>query len=167
MRYDDWAQRLQDYWESVAQKPFAYGEHDCLLAVSDAVHAMTGIETASEWRDHYSTEIGFLRLIKERGCDGLESLIEKLTADLAMREIGPRYAAAGDVVLHDSAEGLAFGIVHHNGRETVCVGPDGLKRVSILRGAITVTGVVQASPARRAWRVGECLARSGSSVLPR
>jgi hypothetical protein len=41
---------LADWFEQASKKSFAYGEHDCGLAVADAVKAQTGIDVATEFR---------------------------------------------------------------------------------------------------------------------
>jgi hypothetical protein len=140
-RKQDWPKRLDDALMKHAQTPFELGTHDCLLAVCNAIEGMTGVDPGATYRGQYTTELGFMRLVKERGYTSLEHLVETLTAEHAMREIKPAFAQRGDVVLFDAEAGPAFGIVHLNGVESVCVGPDGLRRVPTLT-------------ARRAWRVG-------------
>ena len=103
MRLPDWPERLADFVRARRKMPFAYGANDCALFAADAVHAMTGVDPAAEYRG-YSDEREALRIIKDAdGMRGLVSLPEK-PAGMAQR---------GDVV-----------IVLIEGRETfgVCVG---------------------------------------------
>jgi hypothetical protein len=140
-RKQDWVECLHSVLVSHADTPFELGTHDCLLAVSNAIHAMTGTDPAEEFRGQYSTELGFLRLVKERGCESLEHLVETLASGHGMKEIKPAFAQRGDLLVFDTEAGAAFGIVHTNGLDGVCVGEQGLRRIPVLA-------------ARRAWRVG-------------
>lgn len=139
-RKEDWPERLHEALLEHAAKPFAWGSTDCILSACNLIAAMTDVDPAAEFRGKYSTELGARKAIKRAGHDSLETLAEKIAADHGMQEVGPKFAHRGDLVVFDAPEGPAFGIVHLNGRDAVCIGPDGLRRMPVLQ-------------ARRAWRV--------------
>jgi hypothetical protein len=57
-RLKDWRQRLDDYLDGIGRRPFQWGDLDCALFVADAVHAMTGVDFAGEFRGRYSDQDG-------------------------------------------------------------------------------------------------------------
>jgi hypothetical protein len=140
-RLEDWPERLHEMFMAHKDKPFEWGSHDCVLSVCAAIEAMTGVDPAKEFRGRYSTEIGAVRAIKGAGHPSFEAMVSAIAADHDMKEIGPKFAQRGDMVLIDVERAPVFGIVHHNGRDAICVAPDGLRRLPVLS-------------ARRAWRVG-------------
>lgn len=45
--------QLNDYIRSVADKPFSWGEHDCLIFSNDAFRAFHGFGYADDWLGRY------------------------------------------------------------------------------------------------------------------
>lgn len=140
MRRQDWPERLHDGLAARANQHFEWGSTDCLMTVSDLIRAMTDTDPAAAYRGQYSTELEALSVVKAAGCDSVEQLVQQIAAAHQYAEINPRLAQRGDLVIFDSAEGPAFGIVDLNARDGICAGPDGLRRLPVLT-------------ARRAWRI--------------
>jgi hypothetical protein len=55
MRVDNWHSKLLAYIDRQERKPFAYGSNDCLLMISGAVEAVTGIDHAAPFRGRYKS----------------------------------------------------------------------------------------------------------------
>lgn len=133
-RLPDWPWRLDAFMCASTDRPFEWGAHDCCLFVCDAIEAMTGVDVAAAYRGKYRSARGAIRL------GSVESIAVKVTTEHGMFEIGPLYAGGGDVVLAESGEGPALGIVALNGRVALGAGKVGLVEVPQKKW-------------RRAWRV--------------
>jgi hypothetical protein len=133
MRRADWEIRLGDYLASVADRPFAWGNHDCALHSANAVLAMTGIDFAKRFRGRYRTAIGSVRALKRYGAGTLEG-----TIDAMFPTIGRAFAGRGDLVMHAGALGI-------------CVGGDGLF-VGEEGGAAGLVRIPRAAWSK-AWRI--------------
>ncbi|HUF81285.1 MAG TPA: hypothetical protein VMN03_09140 [Burkholderiales bacterium] len=118
-RRQDWPLRLNAWLDSVREKAFAWGTHDCVLGAADAVLAMTGQDPAQAYRARYQTRTGAARVLAEHG--GLEALV---TGALGAPLPGPRLAGRGDVVLMESGtQGPMLAVVI--GASAVAPGPEG------------------------------------------
>jgi hypothetical protein len=140
-RYTDWTKRLTAHLGTLVGKPFAWGSHDCALAAADAIVVMTGVDLAAEFRGKYTDQASAAAVIKNFAGGGLEELVVKVTAAHGMKEVGPRLAQRGDLVLFQGDQGASLGIVHMNGTRACSVGPKGMVWVCTLN-------------CKRAWRVG-------------
>jgi len=79
MRKENWLECLNEYLDSVYDKPFEWGSHDCCHFAAGAVHAMTGNETMLGIK--YKTKTGAVRLIKKIPLDKrLEKIFGKSIA---------------------------------------------------------------------------------------
>lgn len=119
-RRDDWASRLIAVIDAADNKPFAWGTQDCALFAADCVQAMTGEDFAAPFRGRYDTALGSVRALKMLGMASLEAYVisvlgEPISATMAMR---------GDVVMVDTPEGQALGVVA--GIEAAVAGVNGL-----------------------------------------
>jgi hypothetical protein len=103
-RLPDWEPRLAAYLESVRDREFVWGEHDCALHAANAVLAITGEDFAAPFRGKYSTGAGSVRALKRYGAGTLEA-----TFDAALPEIGNSFAQRGDIVLRDGMVGVCLG----------------------------------------------------------
>lgn len=75
-------------------RPFIWGEHDCVLWAANAVLSITGFDAAEGFRDRYSTALGAAKLLKEFG--GMEALV---TAKLEREPTPPAFANVGDILM--------------------------------------------------------------------
>lgn len=71
---------IEDFSRGLGNRRFEYGVCDCLLVVSDWVLVSTGIDPAARFRHTYSTEEGYVRLLKKHG--GPVALFDKLASDI-------------------------------------------------------------------------------------
>ena len=139
-RYPDWPRRLYAHLQTSAQLPFAWGVHDCALFACAGVAALTGIDPAAGLRGTYTSRFGATSVVL-REAGGFENLVERLAARHDMKEVPPKRAQRGDLVLFDSQDGPALGQVHLDGVHVFSAAPDGLALVPL-------------ALCRRAWRVG-------------
>lgn len=137
MRRDNWPSLLSAFVEQSLDKPFQWGISDCSLFAANAVLAMTGTDHAAEFRGRYKTARAARQLLKAFG--GVAGIVERT----GLEEVSPLMAQRGDVVLVDTAEGDALGIIGLDGK-VVCQGPSGLT-------FLTPGGF--GFGAKRAWRV--------------
>ena len=106
MRVDNWQSELVAAVRYARDRPFAWGSHDCAMFAGGCIAAITGADPFAVQRDIYSTEKGAARVIKRLPGGTLEAAAD----DLFGKQIGVNYAATGDLVLHDTPAGPAFGI---------------------------------------------------------
>jgi hypothetical protein len=97
-RREDWPEQLANYIAESATKPFAWGEHDCILFAVGAIRAV-GVEV--DLKVTWKTELGAAKELKKRG--GFESAISKYLGD-PLEYAG--LAKRGDIGLSDSELGL-------------------------------------------------------------
>jgi hypothetical protein len=139
-RFQDWPTRLHDYLQSALRRPFDWGSHDCALHVCNAVLAITGVDMAADFRLSYSNVGAAAKAMRAYAGGGLEDLVDKMAAAHALKEISPKLARRGDVVLFDTEHGATLGIVGLDGATAHAVGMQGATGVPVLK-------------CRRAWRV--------------
>lgn len=110
-RLPGWPRRLADVVARHADRPFAWGEHDCCTFAADVVEAITGRDPMAAWRGAYVGQLAAARLLREHG--GLLGLVSGVLGE----PVAPTLALRGDVVLYlqpDHADRPALG---------VCLGP--------------------------------------------
>jgi hypothetical protein len=81
-----------DRW---CDEPFAWGQSDCLLSLSDIIHEARGYDPASQFRGRYKTRLGAYRVTKELG--GPSGALAAMAYGAGWREIDPANARVGDV----------------------------------------------------------------------
>jgi hypothetical protein len=130
MRPPGWEAMLYDHIRNARSRPFAWGQHDCVLWSADWVLKMTGIDPASQWRGTYGTEEGARQVLAALELETVAEL-----ADRHLTAITPSQAHRGDIMLHP------------NGMLGICDGPhayflttEGTTRIAFLS-------------CPRAWRV--------------
>lgn len=136
VRHEHWPSLLAAYLAD--DRPFAWGGRDCCTFAAGAVEAMTGADPAAALRGRYRTEQGAARLLKRHG--GLEALAARLAREHGLRDVPHAFAGRGDVVLIETGQGPALGVIDLAGR-IAAQGPDGITWHD-------------AGIARRAWKVG-------------
>lgn len=116
-----------------ANKPFAWGSHDCALFAANAVEAITGVDIASEFRDKYTTQLAAIRTIsKITGGSTVVDAVAHCAEKHGLAEHSyPLMAKRGDLVVIDNAGTLIAGVVHLNGRHVISVSETGLVRLPI------------------------------------
>lgn len=103
-RLPDWEARLAAYVASVRDRPFEWGEHDCILFCAAAADAMTGVDIAAGYRGKYHSRRGAASILKKQGKG---TLIRTLNATLERRK--PGRARRGDFVWFHGAVGVCMG----------------------------------------------------------
>lgn len=98
-RFEDWEERLSLRLDIVADKPFAWGSHDCALFAADCVKAMTGVDPAEALRGRYDTQHGAALALREHGAGTLLKTLKAIFGE----PISPHFAQRGDVVMLDRA----------------------------------------------------------------
>jgi hypothetical protein len=116
-----------------ADKPFAWGSHDCALFAASAVEAITGVDVADDFRGKYTTQLGALRTISKvtGGSTIVDAVIHCAAKHGLTEHAHPLMAKRGDLVIIDNAGTLIAGVVHLNGRHVVSVSETGLVRLPI------------------------------------
>lgn len=104
LRTGDWEQALAAYFAACERKPYAWGEHDCVLFAAGAVLAVTGEDPAAAIRGRYRSKAGAARLLRELGAGTLEATLDSLFPERPVA-----FARRGDLALHDGAIGVVSG----------------------------------------------------------
>lgn len=94
-RLQDWPERLAALVEARREAPFAWGSHDCVLFVADAILAVTGEDPAAAFRG-YASEEEAERIL---GAQGLEVTVAGALAEFGCGDCPPALAQRGDVAL--------------------------------------------------------------------
>ena len=120
-RFDHWPSLLHSYLESRRTTPFAYGTHDCCLFAAGAVAAMTGIDPAASFRNHYHSAFGATRRMREVcACATLECIAGRVFGNAGFPSIYSGFAGRGDVVLIAQPNyGDALAVIALNGYPAV------------------------------------------------
>lgn len=132
-RREDWAERLDSYFQSIRDLPFIWGSHDCCLMAANAIKAMTGHDPAYDFRGLYASaeDAGFA--LQDIGAgDVAGTVAEILGAPLPT----VMKAQRGDIVMFQTPAGDALGVVDLTGTFFFAVTPDkGLVRIPLRRAA--------------------------------
>jgi hypothetical protein len=139
MKRPDWELAFAAYVEQSNGTRFRYHVHDCCTFAAGCVEAMTGTDVMARIRLLYEDRKSAIRLLRQVG--GLEKIMAKVAADNGWKEIEPRFACRGDVVMFPMYKNPAVGVVSLSGRDALFVTWHGIVRVPAGRWS-------------RAWRVG-------------
>ena len=104
MRIEGWEVRLAEYLD--APVGFAWGACDCALWSAGWVNLATGEDFAADWKGRYSTEAELHELLTERGFASPADI----PASVGLREVHPRNAQRGDVVIWNGCLGICAGM---------------------------------------------------------
>lgn len=141
-RRPDWPERMAEEIHLAVKRPFAWGEHDCVLWACRVIEAVTGLDPSAPMRQEYRDASGARRVLEATGADSLRALVERVCEAQGFAPIAPSEAQRGDAVLVPSglrSWPLALGIC--GGRHVYIPCPQGLGRVNL-------------ADAVAAWRVG-------------
>ncbi|MCQ4575426.1 MAG: hypothetical protein NOU37_09310 [Candidatus Brocadiales bacterium] len=108
-RVEDWPERLDEYVESVKDKPFEYTMHDCCAFMAMAVIVITGVDVMKGLRTYTDKQSAY-RVIKDYAGGGVAEAVEKAMSDHGFQEVPPLMAQRGDVVLFQTELGDTTGI---------------------------------------------------------
>jgi hypothetical protein len=142
-RFPFWdTKHLHTFLLDNANKPFAWGTHDCCTFAADAILSFTGVDIASDFRGKYHDMRGAFRTIKEvTGGTTIADAAAHCAQKHGLTQLAsPLFAQRGDLVLVANGAQLVSGIVHLNGRHVVLVGENGLQKESL-------------RSVKRAWRI--------------
>lgn len=124
-RLPDWRSRLSTYVRDCSMRPGKLGQHDCGIYPAGAVLAITGIDPIPGFRGRYTTQLGWVRLLKREGVGGL---LEQYRASLEEHD-DPEAARLGDVVLIDIKGQLHGGVRLQS--SVSCVSETGLRNFGV------------------------------------
>lgn len=121
-RKENWPELLLKAIEESRSKPFEWGTHDCCTFAAYCVLTMTCVDLMEPFRGRYSSALGALKVVTEAGH---ATLTDAWSA--ALPAIAPLMAQRGDVVMFESTEGMAVGVV--TGQQAIAAGPDGVTSI--------------------------------------
>ena len=108
-RKENWRKLLADEIDKRRKYKFAYGRHDCCIAATACVKAMTGVNLAKEFILYKNKDKAF-EILKDN--EGLKNMAVKVAKKYELEEVTPGYEQAGDVVLHKVKGQFALGIMY-------------------------------------------------------
>lgn len=103
-RLPDWERRLGEFIAANRDRPFAWGEWDCILFACAAADAMTGEDWAADYRGQYADKAGAAAILKEKGAGTLLR-----TIDAKLKQRPPGHARRGDFVWFMGSVGVCMG----------------------------------------------------------
>lgn len=115
MRHPKWEERFIAYLAEVADKPHAYGSHDCMTHAGRVIEAVAGRDVYSEHLGKYTDERSSIRYLKSLGFASPEAMLDSL-----LRDVPIGFAQRGDLVL--LPDGIPAPVV---GSEAAMIGVDG------------------------------------------
>lgn len=128
-RLQDWQSRFAEFLESKQDKPFKWGQNDCIIFPARAAQAITGYNYVAE-----NNREGRGYKSKNQAVDMLEKHFKGKIENVFTHFLGkPRkdiaYARRGDLVTLKNRGEIVGGVIDNTGRYIVCAGPRGLVRV--------------------------------------
>lgn len=119
-RYEDWPDRLARFFDVAKGKSFSRGSWDCALFACAAGQAMTGFDFGQNFRGQYDDASGADHVLKTIGAGTLQNTVIAVLGDPLPTVLK---AQRGDVVLFQTEEGDALGIVDLSGQKFCAVTP--------------------------------------------
>ena len=108
-RKENWRRLLAEEIDKRNKYKFAYGRHDCCIAATACVKAMTGVNLVREFVEYKNKNQAF-EILKDN--KGLKNMAIKVAKKYALEEVTPGYEQAGDIVLHEVDGQFALGIMY-------------------------------------------------------
>ena len=134
MRIDGWETRLADVVEGARERPFSWGQHDCLTFACDCVRALTGSDPMADWRGQYNSRAKAHRILSEGG--GPFEMIDRHMVDCGGQKAPSLHAKRGDVIF---TQQMGAGNLVMVCQGALMVGPSerpGLLQVPIPKGGV-------------------------------
>ncbi len=138
IRFQDWRSRLGAEITKRMNAGFYYGRHDCCMSASACIEAMTGVNFIKDEFGSYRGKEASEDKLKKHG--GIVKMVESFATKYSLKEVPNTRAQAGDLVLCETEEGPALGIVELSARTFVIASKVGWVPKSV-------------SEAIRIWRV--------------
>jgi len=110
-RRTDWPTRLMSVIDGAMDKPFRWGTNDCCLFACNCIQAMTDVDPAAHFRGRYDDRQAATKMLREYG-GTLETVIERISADLKFPKIEQNFAKRGDFALIANEYGDAMAILY-------------------------------------------------------
>lgn len=126
-RAEDWPERLANFIEARRERPFAWGDQDCVSLAADAVLAMTGLDLLEPHRGAYETEDEADAILVAAG--GIEALLADLAGRIGLPDRPVKRAQRGDLVMVRVGNHEVAGIV--NGTNVAVPGLDRVQFVPL------------------------------------
>jgi hypothetical protein len=140
-RLDGWEMRLHAYLQERIGEAFHYGRHDCCAFATGAIEACTGVDVMAEVRGKYKDARGAAKAMRKLGGTDVETAAVAIATRYRMPELATvLLAQRGDVVLVESGQGPALGVLDFDGRHVLVPAEARVVRLPLGDG-------------RRAWRV--------------
>ena len=108
-RKENWRKLLGDEIDKRSKYKFAYGRHDCCIAATACVKAMTGVNLAKEFVK-YKNKDEASEILKDN--KGLKNMAIKVAKKYGLEKVTSGYEQAGDIVLHEVDGQFALGIMY-------------------------------------------------------
>lgn len=122
-RLENWQKSFSEFLDQHREKPFKWGENDCVYFVSKAVKSVTGEDHHSQYV--YDEKSGAEEILKNnRGIVGL------LTKHFGQSHKNKWLARRGDVVVMKLPE-VTAGVVDDTGQSIVSVSEKGIARLPL------------------------------------
>jgi hypothetical protein len=134
-RHPQWEARLHKALSAMVAKPYAWGEHDCLMLCAEVAKAVTGKDHARGHRGKYKSHASaYAYLNRKFGVESPEALLDSLfpkkkvgfagVSDLVLCRVDALAGAGGEPVPGDVP-----GVVVGPGDVAMVAGENGLERV--------------------------------------
>lgn len=134
-RREDWESRLYAVVESVKDRPYQLGVHDCLRFACDAIESMTGVDYWPQFAGLYGDHRAAMRLIRKHG----RTFADAVSGVLGRQPQPVLLSQRGDLLLYrDTQDHLGVCL----GATVAVLGPSGLAQVPITHAGL-----------RASWRV--------------
>ena len=133
-KHEHWQTRaFHNFLLENADKPFAWGTHDCALFAANAILANTGVDIADDFRGKYITQLGAFKTIKQvtGGTTVADAAAYCAAKHGLVEHTYPLMAKRGDLVVVENGGNLIAGVIHLNGVHAISVSESGLVRLPI------------------------------------
>ncbi len=108
----DWEGRLVETMEAAAERPFAWGDHDCFIFACNCAAAMTGVDLAALfYRGKVKTRTQAYGRLKRYAGGGLREAVDRIAELRGMAPVMVTRARRGDWAMIVTPDGDALGVV--------------------------------------------------------
>jgi hypothetical protein len=140
-RLSNWEDGLSNFMVQNRNRPFEWGQWDCILFACAAAEAVTGEDKAADFRGQYTDETGARAALRKLGKGTLLR-----TVDSRFKRIPVTKAQRGDLIWHDGCVGVCLG-----GAAAFLTDPDIMDALSAPRNGQLI--ILPRSLWQKAWRV--------------